>query len=114
MVWLALIRSDRLNEFYSMPLREWLRTNLSKSTYFTKDGCDWDLLFGAIWWNLWFFRNSKAFDNHQADCESILERSRQMQMITVKAIGSPLHRSLHILVPRTRQSSKAPSPGSSR
>ncbi|KAK8558196.1 hypothetical protein V6N13_073869 [Hibiscus sabdariffa] len=32
MVWAAVIKSEKLNEFYSTPVREWLRFNLSQPT----------------------------------------------------------------------------------
>ncbi|KAK8565533.1 hypothetical protein V6N12_059091 [Hibiscus sabdariffa] len=52
MVWAAVIKSDKLNEFYSMSVMEWMRINLSQPSHFMKEGLDWDLLFAAILWNI--------------------------------------------------------------
>ncbi|KAL4291483.1 hypothetical protein GQ457_14G019980 [Hibiscus cannabinus] len=88
MVWTAIIKPSRVNDFLAMEFKEWLRINLTVPDYFVKVGTDWDLLFAVVLWNLWTARNEVIFQNSLEMHESILDRCRQLQGTMLKAIAS--------------------------
>ncbi|MBA0560368.1 hypothetical protein Golob_017271, partial [Gossypium lobatum] len=46
--WTRFIKPDKLNEFLSLELKEWLCLNFTKPDFFAKDSRDWDLLLGTM------------------------------------------------------------------
>ncbi|XP_039023794.1 uncharacterized protein LOC120156562 [Hibiscus syriacus] len=70
--WLALIRPERPREFLAMDLAEWIRSNLSNTSYFPINGFEWDLLFGSLLWCLWTRWNKRIFETDAIFWESIL------------------------------------------
>ncbi|KAK8507623.1 hypothetical protein V6N12_017916 [Hibiscus sabdariffa] len=69
-----------------MELRDWIITNLSKPDYFHKYPLNWDILFGVVPWNLWLHRNQVVFASLVMDWGSILDRSKRIQLNTVRAL----------------------------
>ncbi|KAK8598157.1 hypothetical protein V6N13_095547 [Hibiscus sabdariffa] len=63
---------------------------------FAKSGADWNLVFAAVLWNLWRYRNDRVFNNHAAEWGSIITRSRWLAEVTATAASTVriLHGSL--------------------
>ncbi|KAK9022086.1 hypothetical protein V6N11_002381 [Hibiscus sabdariffa] len=64
-----------------MDLQQWLTMNLTNPSRFVRKSQDWNLLFGAIVWNLWLYQNSIVFDNPLEDSRSVLIRSQNLQRV---------------------------------
>ncbi|KAE8669138.1 hypothetical protein F3Y22_tig00112254pilonHSYRG00076 [Hibiscus syriacus] len=79
-VWSAVINQDRLQEFLHMEMKDWITMNLKNSREFTGQIQNWDILFGAIIWNIWLQRNAIAFDNPSEDKRPMLERSKLIEV----------------------------------
>ncbi|KAK8544287.1 hypothetical protein V6N13_034649 [Hibiscus sabdariffa] len=75
-VWCSLIKSDKVHEFFSLSIREWIVLNLTKLDYFVPHETDWDILFGALVWYFWKARNATAFNVPFEGHKSVLELSR--------------------------------------
>ncbi|KAE8690269.1 hypothetical protein F3Y22_tig00110904pilonHSYRG00245 [Hibiscus syriacus] len=82
---MLLINKDKLEEFMMMEINKWIWTNLSKACYFSNDIKEWDIMFGAILWNTWCYRNSIVFDNLIEDNMGIIERSRRLRGLMRRA-----------------------------
>ncbi|KAK8680239.1 hypothetical protein V6N13_109190 [Hibiscus sabdariffa] len=74
--------------FIDGEVSDWIGKNLRTNVQFAVNMEDWDLLFGAIIWNLWLAQNSVAFDNPQDRYGSNLERSRRLQLLSKTAIAT--------------------------
>ncbi|KAK8686350.1 hypothetical protein V6N13_125375 [Hibiscus sabdariffa] len=74
--------------FMGGEVADWISSNLQSVVQFAMNMEDWDLLFGSIIWNLWLARNSVAFDNPQEGYGSILERSRQLHLLSKTALAT--------------------------
>ncbi|KAK8605543.1 hypothetical protein V6N13_102321 [Hibiscus sabdariffa] len=77
-LWTLLIKPERLGEFLSLALREWLRSNLDNDCCFPKNSLHWDIMFVYILWNLWTQRNARIFDADSVFHEYVLERCRHL------------------------------------
>ena len=65
-VWMGLVSPDRWSEFFSLPVQEWLYSNLTNNLSFDLS-MEWSLIFGVACWLLWQWRNKALFDD--AFCE---------------------------------------------
>ncbi|KAE8732683.1 Calcium-dependent protein kinase 1 [Hibiscus syriacus] len=72
-------------EFIGMDLRTWLLMNLGDATRFVQQH-NWDILFGALTWNIWLHRNYIMFDRITEDNRSALERGKQLMEYTKRAV----------------------------
>ncbi|KAK8658335.1 hypothetical protein V6N13_036543 [Hibiscus sabdariffa] len=52
---------------------------------FAKSGADWDLMFAAVLWNVWRYRNDRVFNNQVEEWGSIITRSKWLAENTVTA-----------------------------
>ncbi|XP_039062785.1 uncharacterized protein LOC120207390 [Hibiscus syriacus] len=59
-------------------IKDWKHKNLTSPTYFARNPDAWDMLFGAITWNIWNRRNKQIFDPDNIEREPILDRSRRL------------------------------------
>ncbi|MBA0824004.1 hypothetical protein Goarm_020694, partial [Gossypium armourianum] len=50
--WSQSVKGDKLDEFLSIPIKDWVFLNLANSKYFSRDLNDWDILFGVVCWSL--------------------------------------------------------------
>ncbi|KAK8608491.1 hypothetical protein V6N13_023913 [Hibiscus sabdariffa] len=71
-----------------MNIKEWVYLNLSEAARVVTNPENWDLLFGAICWNLWLGRNAIVFDNPLEDRGTVLERNRRLQQLCLLVISS--------------------------
>ncbi|KAK8542408.1 hypothetical protein V6N12_015005 [Hibiscus sabdariffa] len=87
--WSAVVKADKLDEFLSMPVHEWVLRNLSDNSYFAFVGINWDVLFGSILWNIWCNRNTVIFDKSENEAASILANSRRPTAICCTEVAVP-------------------------
>ncbi|KAL4386745.1 hypothetical protein GQ457_09G012620 [Hibiscus cannabinus] len=85
-VWCSIIKSDKVNEFFSLSISEWIVINLTKPDYFVSHEAEWDILFGALVWYFWKARNALVFNGAVEVNRSILELSRQLRDVAVRAL----------------------------
>ncbi|KAE8721091.1 Elongation factor family protein isoform 1 [Hibiscus syriacus] len=90
-IWSAVVKKEKLQDFLEMETSSWLSLNLGKAQEFVGAVEHWDIMFGAIVWNIWLHRNSIAFDTPLEDRRTVLERSRHLWVNTCKAIESEEH-----------------------
>ncbi|KAK8497179.1 hypothetical protein V6N12_066028 [Hibiscus sabdariffa] len=88
LIWSAVIRTEKLDEFLSLPIHEWILRNLSDNFTFAIDCLNWDVLFGTILWNILCNRNVVIFDNSGEGVASILEKSRRLTLSCCSATTS--------------------------
>ncbi|KAL4383611.1 hypothetical protein GQ457_15G023690 [Hibiscus cannabinus] len=86
--WSSVIKPSALSSFLSMDFKQWVHMNLSDAARMVSSPDNWDLLFGAICWNLWLGRNTVVFDNPLEDCGTVLERSRRLVERCLLAFGT--------------------------
>ncbi|KAL4277908.1 hypothetical protein GQ457_03G021160 [Hibiscus cannabinus] len=86
--WSSVIKLSFLSRFLSMDFKEWVHMNLSDAARMVSNPDNWDLLFGAICWNLWLGRNAVVFDNPLEDRGTVLERSRRLVERCLMAFGT--------------------------
>ncbi|KAK9001798.1 hypothetical protein V6N11_024496 [Hibiscus sabdariffa] len=55
-----------------MDVRDWIEINLIDPSYCARVSIDWDLMFGAIVWNIWLDRNTEVFDSELGVRQSVL------------------------------------------
>ncbi|KAE8680582.1 Calcium-dependent protein kinase 7 [Hibiscus syriacus] len=77
-IWSAVVKKEKLQDFLEMETSSWLSLNLGKAQEFVGAVEHWDIMFGAIVWNIWLHRNSIAFDTPLEDRRTVLERSRHL------------------------------------
>ncbi|KAK9025234.1 hypothetical protein V6N11_065130 [Hibiscus sabdariffa] len=78
-LWKSLIHDDFQHEFFSLPIKDWVFPNLTNARQFAIHGDRWDLLFGALTWNLWLQWNECIFEPLQVRCKYVLQHSLRMQ-----------------------------------
>ncbi|KAK8591073.1 hypothetical protein V6N13_031140 [Hibiscus sabdariffa] len=69
-----------------MPVREWILENLRSPERFTT-AVNWELLFGAVLWNIWLARNAVVFDSSSCLPNPIIQSSRMLVERTLQAYG---------------------------
>ncbi|KAK8701889.1 hypothetical protein V6N13_020267 [Hibiscus sabdariffa] len=84
-VWILLIKSDKFDEFLRMDFQDWIEINLTNPSYFARVSIDWDLMFGAVAWNLWLDRNAMVFGNEPGVRQSVLTRSLWLTQVGQRA-----------------------------
>ncbi|KAK8683405.1 hypothetical protein V6N13_039466 [Hibiscus sabdariffa] len=72
--------------FMEGDVSDWICVNLHGGIQFVAITTDYELLFSTIIMYLWLSKNSTAFDNPQNRYGSIMNRNRQLQVLTKKAI----------------------------
>ncbi|KAK8622299.1 hypothetical protein V6N13_117221 [Hibiscus sabdariffa] len=85
-VWYSLIRHDQMQRFLSMSIREWILENLRSPEKFST-AASWELLFGAVLWNIWLARNAVVFDSSSCLSNPIIQSSRVLVERTLQAYG---------------------------
>ncbi|KAK8644684.1 hypothetical protein V6N13_123984 [Hibiscus sabdariffa] len=60
--------------FLSIPIREWILENLRSPVRFA-NADNWELLFGAVLWNIWLTRNAAVFNSPSLFPTSIIHSS---------------------------------------
>ncbi|KAE8676704.1 hypothetical protein F3Y22_tig00111582pilonHSYRG00728 [Hibiscus syriacus] len=78
LVWRELIKVDRLSDFLSPNLVDWVSNNLTAPSRFAIDHDDYELLFGTILWNLWLAQNFKVFETPMDNGSSVIDRSKHL------------------------------------
>ncbi|KAK8572704.1 hypothetical protein V6N12_028751 [Hibiscus sabdariffa] len=84
----SLVRQYRVHEFFTLPISVWVRVNFQNPRYFSASESDWDILFGAILWNLWLFRNRRIFDPESDQIDNVMSCSRRLRDETCQALAS--------------------------
>ncbi|KAK8658233.1 hypothetical protein V6N13_036443 [Hibiscus sabdariffa] len=66
---------DQLQYFLSILVRKWILANPRSSTRFS-NVANWELLFGAVVWNIWLARNAAVFNSPSIFHNSIIQSSK--------------------------------------
>ncbi|KAK8570659.1 hypothetical protein V6N13_103063 [Hibiscus sabdariffa] len=90
-VWSELIVPEKLHDFLSLGISEWIRANLGGACSFVRNVENWNLVFGYTLWNLWLHRNDFTFSNAPGNFGNICDRT--------KAMVASLDRSTRLLRP---------------
>ncbi|KAL4332832.1 hypothetical protein GQ457_07G017080 [Hibiscus cannabinus] len=88
LIWSILIKPDKLIVFFNLPFSQWLSLNLTQQGEFAKSGVDWDLMFAAVLWNVWRYRNDQVFNNQAEEWGSIITRSKWLAENTTTAANA--------------------------
>ncbi|KAE8696409.1 hypothetical protein F3Y22_tig00110674pilonHSYRG00137 [Hibiscus syriacus] len=91
-VWIAVVKSERLHEFIEMNFHAWMAMNLGDAKDFIRQPANWDIIFGALIWHIWLYRNSIAFNVEVDDNRSVIERGKHLTENTCRAL---MARTLH-------------------
>ncbi|KAK8481820.1 hypothetical protein V6N11_032986 [Hibiscus sabdariffa] len=82
----SLLWYDRLDEYLTIPIPDWVHINLQNPLYFSFSDPDWDILFGAFLWNLWLFRKRKIFDLDNEESDTVFGCSRRLKVATCRSL----------------------------
>ena len=66
-VWTELGISSTSQEFYNLPLPEWLKSNCSLAQFYSRPRIPWKMLFPQALWLIWLQRNKVIFCNGSFD-----------------------------------------------
>ncbi|KAE8705555.1 hypothetical protein F3Y22_tig00110422pilonHSYRG00069 [Hibiscus syriacus] len=86
-IWVDVIKREKLNEFMTMDIKSWLMYNLGDPGYFVHAVEHWDIMFGAIVWNIWLNRNVIAFETPVDDCRSVMDKNLHLKEATCVALA---------------------------
>ncbi|GMJ08330.1 hypothetical protein like AT5G42905 [Hibiscus trionum] len=96
-VWLQLVKTDMVADFFGSSINDWILENLSDTQRFAPCQGDWDLLFGSVLWLAWKRRNAAVFGVASDSQEFLLQQAqrhcREMLLASVRqeqAVASPL------------------------
>ncbi|KAH1105730.1 hypothetical protein J1N35_009498 [Gossypium stocksii] len=74
-VWLNLVPSSRLYQFFGMELTEWVLANLRNKFTLNSGTVDWGVIFAVACWFLWKNRNKTIFQQSTSHSEEVLRRA---------------------------------------
>ncbi|KAL4379322.1 hypothetical protein GQ457_02G038790 [Hibiscus cannabinus] len=74
-IWENHIKPTVFNDFMNFPIKAWIVRNLTHANLFTDSPEDWDILFGALLWNIWLTRNAIEFESTVELTGLVVERS---------------------------------------
>ncbi|KAK8477234.1 hypothetical protein V6N11_021455 [Hibiscus sabdariffa] len=78
-VWMEMLRSECVAEFFGLATKEWIHVHLNNQSRFANDNAHWDLMFGALIWNIWIQRNQLMFYPFSYGSESVIAVSRRLK-----------------------------------
>ncbi|KAK8574208.1 hypothetical protein V6N13_097197 [Hibiscus sabdariffa] len=87
-IWMEFIRPEKMVSFFGLNIHDWLLANLGQDPLFARIHLQWDLLFGALIWNIWLQRNWSIFEDTAYCTGSIVIRSfRLLEEISLAGDG---------------------------
>ncbi|KAL4304437.1 hypothetical protein GQ457_10G025090 [Hibiscus cannabinus] len=84
-IWPCVIQRDKIAEFLSMNVQQWLLLNLQEPNYFPKVSADWDIMFGSLLWLLWKRRNELVFNPNVCGLDNTLQQGQRMLQESLRA-----------------------------
>ncbi|KAE8715943.1 hypothetical protein F3Y22_tig00110156pilonHSYRG00017 [Hibiscus syriacus] len=89
-IWSTLVKTEKLEDFCTRDIRNWMQINIASPGFYAREENDWDLRFGSILWLIWKNRNSRIFDPDYFEHESVLEMSRRLTLEANRVMESSL------------------------
>ncbi|MBA0662685.1 hypothetical protein Goklo_006766 [Gossypium klotzschianum] len=74
-VWSQVITCNRLTNFFSLNLQDWILLNVQDASVIPKGGTSWACLFGILIWRLWKNRNLLIFEGHSWSSREIVNNA---------------------------------------
>ena len=62
-IWTKLLGRDQSDNFFSLPLKDWLIHNLKSQEIFQRTNIAWAMVFGVACWCIWGWHNKDLFED---------------------------------------------------
>ncbi|KAE8713526.1 hypothetical protein F3Y22_tig00110206pilonHSYRG00050 [Hibiscus syriacus] len=73
-MWVRVIKTDKLNEFMTLPYKIWIERNLRVAEMYAQMNVNWDIRFAVYCWHIWKQRCNILFDPNYVEREEFIYR----------------------------------------